>query len=153
MALVRIPALSDFSGAFHELERFKKQMDRLFLDRGGFGLGRDLVCSGVYPAMNISEDADKIYVQAELPGIQGEDLDVSVEGNTLTLRGERKIDVAEDVAYHRRERTTGWFRKSVTLPGDVDPSRVEANFKNGRLFIAMPKAEHAKPRKIEIKAA
>lgn len=124
-------------------------MDRLFSEltgRGLIGLG-----SGVFPAVNVSHDGDNIYVQAELPGLRAEDLDISVEGSTLTLRGERKPDAAENVNYHRRERRAGKFHKAISLPDEVNADAVTAEYKDGVLRLVLPKAEHAKPKKIAVK--
>jgi HSP20 family protein len=92
-----------------------------------------------------------IYVEAEIPGIKAEDLDISVVGRTLTLSGERKPEEAQDVNYHRRERKWGSFRKALTLPEDVNADAILAECKNGVLKITLPKAENVKPRKITIK--
>lgn len=153
MAIIRFPVFHDMPVAFREIDRMKRDMDRLF---GSFMRGGPLSAmtgSGVFPALNLSEDDDKVFVNAELPGIKPEDLDISVIGDTLTLRGERKADEGSEGSYHRRERKMGRFHKAVTLPYAVNPEDVEASFKDGVLSIVMKKAESAKPKKITIKAA
>jgi HSP20 family protein len=133
-----------------ELEQMQRRMDRLFQDaysREGRP-GR----MGVYPLVNISEDRDHIMVRAELPGVQAADLEITLQDNSLILRGERKIP-AEDkqVNYHRRERESGFFRRIVALPAMVRGDNVEATCKDGILTIKMAKPEEVKPRKIEVK--
>ena len=150
MALIRYPSFTERRNPFVELERLRKEMDRLFTD--AMGRGPATMTSGVFPALNVTEDADKIYVQAELPGFKSDDIDISVEKNTLSLRGERKGEDVANVNHHRRERRTGKFHKALTLPYDVNAEAVEAEFKNGVLKLVLPKAEHAKPKKISIKA-
>jgi HSP20 family protein len=108
--------------------------------------------SGVFPPLVVTEDGDTLYVEAEIPGIRVEDLDISVVGRTLTLSGERKPEETQDVNYHRRERKWGSFRKALTLPEDVNTDAVRAECKNGALKITLPKAENVKPRKIAIKS-
>lgn len=150
MAIIRYPRFSPFENPFSEMERLKREMDRLFSDamgRGPAGMG-----SGVFPALNVSEDGDKVYVHAELPGFKPDDIEISVEKDTLSLRGERKTEEVENASYHRRERRTGKFQKALTLPYDINVEAVDANFKDGVLKLVLPKAEHVKPKKITIKA-
>lgn len=149
MAIVRYPRFTEFANPFVEMERLKREMDRLFSD--AMGRGPAAPASGVFPALNVNEDADKVYVQAELPGFKPEDLDISVEKETLTLRGERKSEEVADASYHRRERRTGRFHKALTLPYAVNTDGVQAEFKDGVLKLILPKAEHVKPKKIAIK--
>lgn len=150
MAIIRIPGFTGFRDPLSEVTRLKKEMDRLFA--GFAGSGSYTATSGVFPAVNIGEDGDKIFIQAELPGTRRDDLDISIEGATVTLSGERKTDGAGNVGYHRRERRSGTFRKAITLPYEVNAEGVEAAFKDGVLRMVLPKAEHAKPKKIAIKA-
>lgn len=149
MALIRYPNLAEFSNPLGEVARARREMERLFSEL----LGRSPISvgSGVFPALNISEDADKFYVEAELPGIKPEDLEISVVGSTLTLSGERKINGAEGVCYHRRERRAGKFHKAITLPADINAEAVHAECNNGVLKLVLPKAEHVKPKKIQVK--
>lgn len=149
MAILRYPRLADLSSSFYEIERMRREMDRLF--SGLMGRESYRMSSGVYPSLNISEDGEKFYVEAELPGTRPEDLDISVEGNTLTLKGERKGEDLKNASYHRRERKLGSFQKAVALSADVNSEAVSAEFKNGVLKLVLPKAEHAKPRKIAVK--
>lgn len=107
--------------------------------------------AGVFPPVNVFENGEAYLVRAEIPGVDKETLDVSVKGEELTLRGERKIDSAEaNAAYHRRERSGGAFRRVVTLPKAVDAERIRASYRNGVLEVELPFVPEVKPRKIEI---
>lgn len=152
MALIRWYDYPEVSRPSREVERLQKDMNRLFSDFWGRGLSPFQV--GVYPAVNVSEDAKNIFVRAELPGTKPEDLEISVEGNTLTLRGERKLAQAgEAVNYHRREREGGRFRRVLTLPTKIDANAVDAFFKDGVLKIVLPKAPEVLPKQIQVKTA
>lgn len=105
-----------------------------------------------FPAVNVWEDEEKLYAEAEVPGLRMEDLEILVQGNELTLKGERKFREQEGVAFHRRERGTGSFCGVVALPVAVDVEKVEAVLENGVLTVRLPKATSARPRKIEVKA-
>ena len=133
-----------------ELEHLQRRMDRLFQDT--FGMERLPLRAGVYPLVNLSEDKDNLYIRAELPGVQASDLEITLQDNNLILRGERKIPAEEkQVNFHRRERESGFFRRIVALPGQVNGEKVEATSKDGILTIKLPKPEEVKPRKIEVK--
>jgi HSP20 family protein len=107
--------------------------------------------AGVYPLINLTEDKDKYYVRAELPGVKGDELDIQVTGNNLAISGERKIAAEdEDARYHRREREAGTFSRMIGLPGEVDADKVEAHLANGILSIVVSKAEVAKPKQISV---
>ncbi len=132
------------------MDQWKKEMDRLFADFTGRTVPYHR--PGVFPPLNVSEDHDKLYVSSELPGIEPDDIEIHVEGDTLTIRGERKLpEAGEGVNYHRREREGGRFRRIVTLPARIDPSGVVAGFKNGVLNIVLPKAAEARPRQIKVR--
>lgn len=108
------------------------------------------------PRMDLSETDDTIEITAELPGVDLKDLDVSVEGDMLTLKGEKKAETEEKKKdYHFVERSYGSFRRAIRLPGTVDPEKVNATFDKGVLKITMPKPEEAKQkrRRIEVKSA
>jgi HSP20 family protein len=141
----------DFRSSVREMERLRQEMNRLFdqVDRGSE--------SGVitsYPAMNIWSDAEGVAVTAELPGVNLDDLDIAVQGNTLTLKGNRpRLDMGEEVVVHRQERGYGQFRRVLQLPFEVETDQVEAAYENGVLRITLPRAESAKPKKITVKQA
>ena len=106
------------------------------------------------PVVDIFEKGDDLVICAELPGLEQDDVDISIENNTLVLRGERKRKTEfEEKDAHRLERTFGVFTRSFTLPKTVDSDRISASYKNGVLELTLPKVEQAKLRKIEIKAA
>ena len=132
---------------FGELERMRRQMDRLF-ENAMSPLQRTQ--AGVFPLTNLTEDKDNFYVRAELPGIKGEDLDIQITGNKLAISGERKIAAEEGARYHRREREAGTFSRMIGLPGEVDADKVDANLVDGILTVVVPKAEVAKPKHITV---
>jgi HSP20 family protein len=107
---------------------------------------------GVYPPVNLHETAEGYILTAEIPGVAPESVDVSIEGSTVTLSGERKIDVAagDGTAVHRRERQSGTFRRAFELPSKIDLDAAKATHKNGVLTLRLPKAAEAKPRQIAI---
>jgi HSP20 family protein len=126
-------------------------MDRLFAEtprRGRWDAAPE------YPAMNIWTDESNAILTAELPGVNVEDIDISVENELLTLQGGRQFDEPEEgVKYHRRERRFGPFSRTFRLPFRVEADAVKATFENGVLSIVLPRAEADLPRKIEIKSA
>jgi HSP20 family protein len=104
------------------------------------------------PPVDIYEnDKQEIVIKAEMPGLKREDIDLRVENNTLTLRGERKreSEVKED-HYHRVERAYGMFSRSFSLPSTVDAGKVSADYKDGVLTVVLPTREEAKPRQIQV---
>lgn len=105
------------------------------------------------PAVNMWHREDDLVVELELPGLKSDQLDVSVVGDQLTLKVERPEVVEEGTTYHRRERPVGSFTRVLRLPIEVDVDHVEAELSDGVLTITLPKAESAKPRKIEVTAA
>lgn len=136
-------------GEATEFDRLRQDVSRLF---NLFPPGTDPFFSRVYPAINLTERDDIYYIRAELPGVNPESLDISVVEGRLQIRGERKIDIEKQTSnYHRKEREAGFFRRTVALPGKIDPGRVAADIKNGVLTIALPKSEEAKPKKITVK--
>ena len=136
--------------ALSEFDDLRNQMNRV-MSLFGDGQATKRV-SGVFPLVNITEDKDRYYIRAELPGIKGEDIDVQVTANNISISGERVIEKENNgVKYHRREREAGSFSRAITLPGDINSDGVEAGMINGILTIAVPKAEAAKPRQITVK--
>ena len=134
---------------FGELERMRQQMDRLFDDAM---TPHHLHQAGVFPLINLTEDKDKFYVSAELPGVKADELDLQVTGNNLAISGERKIAAEDESAkYHRREREAGTFSRMIGLPSEVDSDKVEAKLENGILTVVVPKAEIAKPKQISVR--
>jgi HSP20 family protein len=103
-----------------------------------------------FPPLNVWEDGDALYAEAEMPGVKSDELDISVIAGDLTIRGRRGEPQATGVAYHRQERGSGEFNRVLRLPVDVDANRVEATLTDGVLLIKLPKAESAKPKKIKV---
>lgn len=133
---------------FGELRSLQREMNRLF---DGYDSGTAI---SRYPALNMWGNADQVIVCAELPGMQIEDLDLSVVNNQLTIKGERKSDrPAEDAVCHRTERGTGTFVRTVRLPYAIENSKVSATYVDGVLTITMPRQEATKPKRIEIATA
>lgn len=104
------------------------------------------------PYTDIYEEKEQLVVKTELPGIDKKDLDVSLEGDRLTIKAEKKEEVKEDATHHTHERYYGQYFRSVTLPYLVKEGEISATFDNGVLELRLPKAEEAKAKKIEIKA-
>ena len=121
---------------------------------GGFfdgGAAPDLRPYGAaYPAMNTWEDGDSAYVEAELPGLGMDDVEVLVSGSDVTIGGERKIEVAEGASWHRRERAQGRFTRTLSLPWEIDADKVEARLVDGVLTVRLPRCEACKPKKIKV---
>ena len=103
------------------------------------------------PSVDIHETENELVLKADLPDVKLEDIEVRVENQTLTLKGERKFEEDKNVrGYHRMERSYGAFTRSFTVPSTVDPEKVGAEFKNGVLTVKLPKKEAAKPRQVKI---
>jgi len=139
-----------------EMSQMQRDMDEVFR---GFGLGRLFGPSfepalGLrsWPRINLREDGDHLYVEALLPGVDPDKVDMNVLGNTLSLSGERLPADAggNGRTWHRRERGTGKFLRTIELPVEIDPERIKAEYRNGLLCVTLPKAEAAKPKKISI---
>lgn len=131
------------------LRQFQREMDRLF---NRFDNEPGQTSAGGFPALNVWEEADKIFVEAELPGLKAENLEISITGgNQLTLKGERKQNVPEKALVHREERGFGSFARLLALPFPVNADKVDAKFENGVLTISLSKHDAAKPRKITVK--
>ncbi|MGB5984798.1 MAG: Hsp20/alpha crystallin family protein, partial [Desulfobacterales bacterium] len=122
--LFGVPSWSPRS-PFAELDQMRQQMNRLW--EGVTGESIRSRSAGVFPLVNLTEDRDNYFIRAELPGVKNDALDIQVDANTVSLSGERKIDVeGEGVKYHRREREAGKFSRLVSLPGEIDPDKVSA---------------------------
>ena len=105
------------------------------------------------PALDISERKDAYVVTVEVPGVNADDLDITLEDGLLTIQGERHVtSESSEQQFHRVERRYGSFRRSITLPSQVQADAIEASFENGVLEVVVPKAEEAKPKKITVRA-
>ena len=138
---------------FADLENLTRRMD--MLTNAMYGRpGARLMMPKVFPAINITEDKDKYYVRAELPGMKAEDIKLEVTGRNLAIIGERKIQSeGENTRYHRREREAGRFSRIIGLPGDVDADSVDAKLVNGLLTVAIAKSATAKAKQITVKTS
>lgn len=137
----------DLTTPWRDLYRLKNEMNKVFSDY-------QPRTSTEYPAVNIWSSADDALLTAEVPGIDAQNIDLSVSGDTVTLKGElTPEELKEDEGYNRQERTYGKFARSIKLPFVVDNSEVEAECKNGILRIKLPKTEDAKQKKITIKSS
>jgi HSP20 family protein len=136
---------------WRRMQRLQNEMNRLFRHWGEEDF-RDV--GAAFPPVNLWEEGDALYLQAELPGMSLQDLEIFVTGNDqLTIKGERKPpQLAEGAVQHRQERGFGTFVRVLPLPFPVDANQVEARLENGVLCLKLPKHETAKPRKIIVKA-
>lgn len=140
------PILESSWDPFAEMNELRRAVNRLFGSSDGHSARRD-----VFPPLNIYANGDEVIIAAEVPGVDGEHLDVSVTGNTFTLEGKREPEEhSDDCRSLRQERFGGRFRRTVELPFAVDADKVQAKLKNGILQVRLPRAESDKPRKIEI---
>lgn len=138
-----------FSPVWSQLQQLQSEMNRLFDHWGGEGSRP----AATFPLVNVWEEGESVFVEAELPGMDQNDLEIYVTGgNQLTLKGERKPLVPEKSVQHRQERGFGSFVRVLTLPFPVDPEHVDAHFENGVLLVKLAKHESAKTRKIQVKA-
>ena len=150
---MRITALSRRPADGGEIAQrmFNRLFDQSF---NGWPFGEDATLNSSWaPACDVFEDKEGIRIVAEIPGVKPEDVKISLENNTLTLRGEKK-QAAEEKSeqVHRYERSFGVFERSFGLPTTVDAEKVEAAYSNGLLTVTLPKVERAKPREIQVKA-
>jgi len=139
---------------FRDLLSLQERMNRLFEEsaRGASrGHEEDWVMGAWAPAVDIYEKGTDVVLKAELPGLDPKDVDIRIENNVLTLKGERKTDnEVKRESYHRVERSYGTFTRSFTLPSTVDTTNVKADYKDGVLRITLPKREEAKPKQIQV---
>jgi HSP20 family protein len=132
---------------WRQMERFRDEMGNLLERAGNWPL-----LGATYPPLNVWETDNQFFVEAELPGMKLDDLEILVsEGNQLTLKGTRKPVEVEKAVWHRRERGVGNFDRTITFPVDVNPEGVAARFEQGVLLVTLPKSEKAKPRRIVVK--
>ena len=136
---------------FRELRSLQDEMTRLFIGAVPSGSGEQMSRGAWNPSVDIFEDKDRLVLEADLPGLNREDFEISVENNVITLKGERKFEKkVEGDNYHRVERSYGSFTRSFTLPQTVTAEGATADFENGILRVSLPKREETTARKIEI---
>jgi len=136
-----------FPDAFDALLGLQQAMDS-FRSSGWLTSGPS--ASGAYPPLNMFRKADDFIIIAEVPGIKKSDLEVQVKGNTIRLAGTKSVNYPEKAALHRRERLAGRFDRAVTLPVEVDPEGVKAEYRDGILALFLPRAERDKPKSIQV---
>ena len=140
---------------FQDLLAIQDEMNQLFgqaTGQAGRGTG-EAATRAWAPALDIAERNDAYVVTVEVPGIKPEQLDITLENGALTISGERRFESeTKDKQFHRIERRYGAFRRSISLPDRVRADAVEASFEDGLLQVVVPKAEEAKPKRIEVRA-
>ncbi|UCC40987.1 MAG: Hsp20/alpha crystallin family protein [Candidatus Aminicenantes bacterium] len=137
---------------FRDLITLREKMNRLFEDAfTARGEEKDLMASTWTPSVDIYETENEIVLTAEVPGIEDKNIEIKIEDNTLSIKGERKIekDTTEE-NYHRIERAYGSFYRSFTIPHNVDQDKIQAEHESGVLKIKMPKKAELKPQKVKI---
>ncbi|HNY66649.1 MAG TPA: Hsp20/alpha crystallin family protein [Deltaproteobacteria bacterium] len=145
--MARIGTVSWSWDPFREMERIERSWGDLLS-----GLGRPRVAK--FPPVNILTSEDDVIVTSEIPGVNPSDIDLTVTGDTLTIKGRRpQPELGEGQSWQRRERSGGDFFRTIQLPFDVDNDRVEAGYSKGILRITLPRAESEKPKKISVKTA
>jgi HSP20 family protein len=145
--------------AVADLPAMASRINRIFDEalRAWPGLSQDengSLVSAWLPPVDVTENKEAVTITAEVPGMQAEDVKLSLENNTLTIRGEKRQERQETAErVHRYERSYGLFERSFTLPATVDADRISAAYQNGVLTVTLPKVERARPREIAVNAA
>jgi HSP20 family protein len=136
---------------FRAVSALQEQMSRFLEDSFFRGAGEDSAITAWAPAVDIFETEHELVLRADLPGLEEKDIDVRIENNMLTFRGERQFEksVKED-NYLRVERSFGAFSRSFALPNTVNPDAIKAEYRNGVLTITLPKREESKPRQVKV---
>lgn len=137
-----------------EFDRLQKSIDQLARQMRGisrFPFEPPLTTAHVFPPMNVTRDNDSYLVTAELPGLAPEDLEIRVEGDRLTVQGQRRPEtLGERFTYHRKERPMGTFQRSLNLPNKVEAHAVQAHYKHGVLTITLPIEPSERPKRIAV---
>jgi HSP20 family protein len=142
--------LSGFGpGLFDEFRRLEQELDQLFA-ASQWPAGVRSAPQGTFPPLNVGTSAERVDVYVFAAGLDPSTLDVTLQQNLLTVSGERKSARNDDARAHRRERFEGQFQRVLTLPDDVDPNQVEAQYRNGVLHVSVRRREASRPRQIEI---
>jgi len=136
---------------FGRLSSLRDELDRLFESPWTELARTSQLLNGWTPALDVHEDKDNFVIQAELPGMKREEIDVSLHDGALSISGERKAEKKyEEAEIYRTERFFGKFQRTVTLPAPVAADKVKAQYKDGVLTITLPKTEAAKPKQIDV---
>jgi HSP20 family protein len=140
--------------AVPSIRRTRDTVDRLFDSMlSSFSPEFSNTDARLFPPVNVWQDEQALYVEAELPGFEMDNIDVTILENRLTISGKREIQWPEQASVLRQERRIGEFSRTFNLPVEIDADKVQANFEHGVLTITLPKAAAAQPRKIEVKPA
>ena len=143
----------DIADPFKELDRIQDEINRIF-DFPRFSESEGIFDRAGSPALDVVENTDNYIVRCDLPGVEQKNLEVSVEGDVLTIKGEKKYEKKEkDARYYRNELWEGSFQRTLSLPVGVDTEKVDAELKDGILTITLPKKEEHKPKQITVKAS
>ena len=134
-----------YGSAFRDMRLLQEEVNRLAQSA--------VAPRASFPAINVYAHQDGIVITAELPGVQQDNLEITVHRDTVTLRGERQDQPEDARAYHRRERGRGSFVRTFGLPFQVDPDRVDAKLRDGILTLSLHRPEHDKPKRIPVSAA
>ena len=138
---------------FRDVVTLRERMNRMFEDvfSGRAEEGKEMTTSTWAPSVDIFETEKELVLTAEIPGIDEKDVEIKIEDNTLSLKGERKFEKeTKEENYHRIERSYGSFYRAFTLPNSIDPEKIQATHENGVLKITMPKRDELQPRKVKI---
>lgn len=141
-----------FGGAVDPFTRLHGEMNRL-LDTFLEDAPASRPYARAWPALNTWQDEEAAWVEAELPGLAMDDVEVYVTGDQLTLSGERRITDPQGASWHRRERSHGRFSRTVSLPWRINADKVGAKFRDGVLTVRLPKAEELRPKKVKVLGA
>ena len=132
---------------FDALSSFQQALDAY---RRSSWLDSSVSGGGAYPPVNVFRKDDDFIIIAEVPGVKKSDLDVQVKGRTIRLSGAKTVSYPEKAALHRRERLAGRFDRAVTMPVEINPDRVKAEYRDGVLALYLPPAEGEKPKSIKV---
>ena len=137
-----------YADPFETLFAFQRALEnRLSSD----WLGTTTAAMGTYPPINVFQQGDDLVAIVELPGVNKGDLNIQAKENTIRIAGQKTIDYSENVSLHRRERLSGVFDRTLVVPMQIDPDRIQAEYKDGLLALFIPRAEKDKPRTIEVR--
>jgi len=136
------------------LDQFRRDIEQMLAHTGTQTYGDSTVATSAWvPAVDIKEEVNQFIIEADIPGVEPKDIEISMEGGVLSLKGERRLESREEGKdYHRVERSRGVFYRRFSLPDTADAEKIAASGKNGVLQIRIPKKEVAKPRKITVQA-
>ncbi len=137
--------LGYWSDPYEEMRRIQHDMNRV--------LQRTPRRESGYPAVNVYVSQDGVAITAELPGVSEDDLEVSVHRDTVTVKGERKLELEGVSSYHRRERGGSSFSRTLSLPFRVDPDNVEASYRHGVLRLSLHRPEEDRPKRISVRSS